>query len=799
MEQAGVTGAGDADMPNTDAETTGRELLRYAALVWEPGDLVEIRPIPEPGARFWTPASGIGEHLDRMLALNARGIGIYAGVLPRTVTGGGKAEHTDGGRIIWADFDDIAPGDALARLREAGLPPPMLVVSSGHGAHVYWKLDRKLDKAEHTGLMAALKAFLKNRPGLAEHIDAGAFDAPRVLRLPGFTNYKPPPASCRIAHVDEGAITQACAMRFAVCGTNVSEDAVSVPNTASRIPHTGALHPYVAKAVESETAVLAAMPPETGRNNRLNVASYKLGHFVAGGVLPEEVARAELTRAALASGLSSTGAAATIQSGLAAGAKTPKGVPDRDSGPLVSMGGLTAYAQQVAQGQASMPNRIDGPRVEVVEDEPEDAPEATAADPGHLPDEFYRIPGFISDVMDFTLDCAPSPNSILSFCGAVTLQAHLSGRKVRDASDIRPNLYLIALANPSSGKDYPRKFNFRLAREIGLGGTVAQKFASGEGLQDSLIDHPVMFYQTDEIADCFMALAKSKDGRAEALIENLKSIYTSADGVYPARRKAKGSSSAEPQDVIQPSLTILGTAPVEDFFMALTPRILKDGLFARLVIIEAERPVVPHDGRIAEIPGSILAAARWWKELIPPGMEGNLAETGVAFPQQITVAHDPEALRIITAFRDETIARRNEASARNDTVVAAIWGRAREIARKFALLHAVSEKRPPGDISPRAAEWAIRLARHQTERALYMASLHVAENEVHAAKQRIVRLLRDAPGGSMTKNQLTRRTQNMRPRDRDEILADLTTGGEVEYAAETTNGRSRMVFRLRGR
>ena len=88
-------------------------------------------------------------------------------------------------------------------------------------------------------------------------------------------------------------------------------------------------------------------------------------------------------------------------------------------------------------------------------------------------------------------------------------------------------------------------------------------------------------------------------------------------------------------------------------------------------------------------------------------------------------------------------------------------------------------------------------ARHQIERAVYMAGLHVSENETHAAKQRVVRLLKEAPGFALTKNQLTRKTQAMRPRDRDEILADLMAGGEVECAAESTSGRLRTVYRLR--
>ncbi len=582
-----------------------------------------------------------------------------------------------------------------------------------------------------------------------------------------------------------------CAIRHAPCATAPAE--MVVAQSASRTAHGGSLHSYVAKALAEEAAEVASCP-EGGRNHRLNKAAFKLGHYVAGGVLSEELARSELTRAALASGLETHETAMSIASGLAAGMRDPKGVPDPSpdapDGYGVNLDALVAQARRTTRG----------PMVEVVEAEREDdPPEVAATDPGHLPDAFYRLPGFVSDVMDFTLDCAPSPNPILSFCGAVALQAHLAGRKIRDDNDIRPNLYLIALANPSSGKDYPRKFNFRLLDEIGVGDTAGQGFASGEGLQDSLLDHPAMLYQTDEIANYFMALARSKDGRAENALTELLAIFTSSDGKYVIRKKAKSGSGGGDRCVIQPSLTILGTAPVKDFYEALTPRILTNGLFARLTIVEAERPVVPHDAKIADIPPAILSAARWWAELVPAGMEGNLARLPEAYPRQLTLGHTPEAREIFAAFRDETIARRNAASAANDTLLASIWGRGREIARKFALLHAASLKRPPEAIGREAAEWAVTFARHQIERAVYMAGLHVAENETHAAKQRIIRLLRDEPDGALTRNRLTRKTQWLRPRDRDEILADLLAGGEMEKVTESSGGRLRELFRLRGK
>ena len=45
-----------------------------------------------------------------------------------------------------------------------------------------------------------------------------------------------------------------------------------------------------------------------------------------------------------------------------------------------------------------------------------------SADPGPVPEELLRIPGFVSEVMDYCLATAPYPNRVMAFCGALALQ-----------------------------------------------------------------------------------------------------------------------------------------------------------------------------------------------------------------------------------------------------------------------------------------------------------------------------------------------------------------------------------------
>ena len=132
-------------------------------------------------------------------------------------------------------------------------------------------------------------------------------------------------------------------------------------------------------------------------------------------------------------------------------------------------------------------------------------------DPGPLPEALLSMPGFVDALAAHTLDTAPYPNRPLAFAGALAMLAHLTGRNFRDERNLRTNVYILALADSGVGKDYPRKVNMNLAAEVGIMPTMADRFASAEGLEDALLIHPASFFQVDEVDTLFAALQEKKD------------------------------------------------------------------------------------------------------------------------------------------------------------------------------------------------------------------------------------------------------------------------------------------------
>lgn len=413
-------------------------------------------------------------------------------------------------------------------------------------------------------------------------------------------------------------------------------------------------------------------------------------------------------------------------------------------------------------------------------------------DPGPLPPDLLRVPGFITEVADYTLATAPYPEPTLAVAGALALQATLAGRKVRDAADMRPNLYLLGLANSGAGKDHPRKVNLRILLEAGLAAGTGDNFASAEGLEDRMVLSPSMLFQTDEIDALMMTVAKSQDGKSERIMEMLLKFFSSANSLYHCRVKA----GREPIVIDQPSLTLYGTAVPQHFYESLSEKMLTNGLFARMLVLEAGKRGTGQEPEIRPVPERIVATARAWAER-QPGRAGNL---GAFHPTPDVVPHDPAALAAAQDVRAQADVAYSIAEAASDTISMAIWARANEKARKLALLYAVSANHARPVISAEAVRWSWTVVEHLTKRMLAMAGLHVFRGEFDARCKKMLGLLQEwqahhEPGTWMPAWQMMRRMR-LSNHDLDAVRESLVGQQLIEFGEERTGGPPRRMYRL---
>jgi hypothetical protein len=417
---------------------------------------------------------------------------------------------------------------------------------------------------------------------------------------------------------------------------------------------------------------------------------------------------------------------------------------------------------------------------------------ANTPHPGLIPEHLLHVPGFIDDVMTYTLTTAPYPERTLAFCGALTLQALLAGRKVRDEADNRTNLYVLGLANSGAGKDYPRKVNQKVLLDAGLTDCLGDTFASGEGIEDRLFLHPAVLFQTDEIDGLMAKINLGKDARHEGIMHVLLKTYTSANSLYPMRVKA----GKEPGLIDQPCLCIFGTAIPKHYYEALSLKMLTNGFFARMLILEAGKRGRGQEAVVRELPESVRATARWWAEFRPGEKRSNLADL---HPVPKVVEHTPEAGAFLRDFRQRADREYSSTEDRIDQAGMTLWARANEKALRLALVYACSADHRNPQVTVEAARWACALVEHQTRHMLFMAGANVSENEFDARCKKVVTTLRgwrEQHGDAWMPFWQISRKHPWTERDHEDIRTALQNQRLIEYAEQRTAGRPSRRYRL---
>jgi len=183
-----------------------KQLEQFVVCLFEPKDWVELRALKDGQAKkFWTPAKSLIQQAEQLQKFNAKGFNIYAGPNPRREKGQSGDEAVKLCRCLFADFDDVIGSAVIssadivsAQIEEKQLPKPTLLINSGHGIHVYWRLTKPLESDKWRQLQQRLNLTIDSDPAIK--------NPERLMRLPGFKNVKAEPVDCSIISAEPGQV-----------------------------------------------------------------------------------------------------------------------------------------------------------------------------------------------------------------------------------------------------------------------------------------------------------------------------------------------------------------------------------------------------------------------------------------------------------------------------------------------------------------------------------------------------------------------------------------------------------------
>ena len=397
----------------------------------------------------------------------------------------------------------------------------------------------------------------------------------------------------------------------------------------------------------------------------------------------------------------------------------------------------------------------------------------------NLPDELCTPPGFLGDLANHMDQTSEYSYPEFFLAASLCLLSVITGRKVADYRGTRSNLFCVSVGPSGCGKDHARKINRNILKNTHLEGP--EKFTSGAAIVTALETSESILCQVDEIGLYLKAACSEKaPAHLQQVISTLMTAFTSADSIW---RPTGYADAKNTKSIDQPHLVVHGTATPQSFFDALTGSQVTSGFLGRLLIFLSPGGMYAdqQDYESRPIPDSIT-------KLIDSWLKRPCGESGFSPVPEILKIDDDARSRLKAHFRGIAEQRKDE-----HEVDAAIWSRASEKSSKLALLAACS--RSSDVIEIQDADWAIAVTNFLTRRMIPLVKGNVASSDFERKVQRILRIVQDE-GRVITQRELSRRTQWLPAKERNDIVAQLKDAGSLFDGIRNTKGREASCLAL---
>lgn len=393
-----------------------------------------------------------------------------------------------------------------------------------------------------------------------------------------------------------------------------------------------------------------------------------------------------------------------------------------------------------------------------------------------VPTDLWQIGGVLGQLIDLSVRTAKRPQPFLALAAALSCVGTLAGQKYKTSSNLRTNLYTLSLAASGAGKDNARIVNKVALYKAGLQDYLGGEFiASGQALLSSLKKHPCRLFQLDEIGK-FIAECTNKNAspHKKEIWKNFTVLYTSAGSMMVGTEYANQAERPR-ENIEEPCASIYGVTVPETFWAALDGGAMSDGSVARFMVFLTDCNYPERNKR----PDPLVISEELIDGLksIALGMDeapkGNLSYLSTS-PTPYTVPFDAAALELLDEQDDnEDGWLRQAEGGQNGSILARVC----ENTRKIALVRAISDNPTNPRITAEIVRWAMKLVEHCAHTMTREGDRFISTNETEASHKRVLDIIRKA--GTVTATMLSRKTQFLNGRTRDDIIRSLVQANQV--------------------
>ena len=404
-------------------------------------------------------------------------------------------------------------------------------------------------------------------------------------------------------------------------------------------------------------------------------------------------------------------------------------------------------------------------------------------DEKHVDDNEFQFlvqpTGLLGEICSWINSTSIRSQPFLTLACSLTFLGVLYGRKIKDATGNRTNLYAMGVARSSAGKAHAPHQIRRLCEAAGcmdlLGG---DDVASDSALEDKISRKPATLFLWDEIGYLLANIRSGKSPHHAQIVSLLMKLYSSAGNIYLGKEYAEKDKQ---RVIVQPCCCIYGMSTPERLSDGISPMDMQDGWLSRcLMFLSDLYPIKNRKIREKPVPNGISEQCREWFLRGQGATDGSSVSQFVtshytqAPPEQTTIESSREAERVFIVFDNESTER-----GKKYPDMAILWAKSEENARKIALIIAASENSVNPVISESIADYSCRLVRYLLKDFRVILAPEIVSGITEQQKRKIVACIRQYGISGCTKATLTRRTQWANKRQRNDLIEDLIEAGEI--------------------
>lgn len=724
--------------------------------------------------------------VDWAAPINSNEWGIYwtASAVPVNFSAKPSKSNIRGARFAFVDIDPPKNGGAFDRASILGALdshecPPSFVIDSGNGLQAFWRLcDEHRDLAEIEGINRQLRDYYD--------ADPACWNIDRLMRLPGSINWPTPvkkargrkPVIASLSIKDNGLAywPREIASAFPAAksetqgGGEIDIGLVNVPKVIARktpselgIQIGSSLYDLITQPIDGDRSGAGLRCVRLMAQEGYSDA--EIAGILANGDLPisGHYIDQQNTQRAIARAI----------------AVVRADIPEIQQ----SYFDLDAFVANAAKKRAAE-----------LAQEPSNIPDI--AESGAEPNWLKGLSGPLREYVDYCSNHAPSPQPLIALGCALAVFGVIQGRRYESPTGYRPNMYVIGMAEPGSGKDYPMKAAVRLLQDANLyhlfGGA---DIASGTAIITSLVKQPSLIFTIDEIG--MMLSALSNPTRAPKfltdIVTNLTRMFTTSNSTWGGI--AYANQDERPRDVVEhPNLCLLGMTTPASFWGSFTGANSVDGSLARMLILQSEENYPPpRKFKRSEIPASLVLAA----QAMHDGAEGHncfpLGEHSSQAPKPYTVPFaDSEAEK----KDDQILAIKYELLKKwEGNPINGVQNRIHELTTKCALIRAVSNNPKQPAITAADLEWGYLIAKLSIDNLVRAVKEKVADNEQESKLKRVHAEIAKAGSNGIAKTDLSRACKFMGgTRALNDVLDMLLQSDMIRIDEIGEIGRKRRIY-----